>query len=110
MTKWPLELIKTGIDRFVLENGRHPSARDFDKCSYLPTARHLQRNFGGISNLRSLLTPNVPAKFTTGSVRSTVAKNSIVRSYESEHDFYHFLISKFPEIRVHEQKRLRPET
>lgn len=108
MTKWSQELIKAGIERFVSENGRHPSARDFDKCSYLPPARYIQRNLGGLANLRSTLTPEVPTNFTTGPTRSAVAKKAIIRSYESEHDFYYFLTSKFPEVRVHEQKRLRP--
>lgn len=108
MSKWTKESIKNSIERFAAENGRYPTARDFDKCIYLPVARYIQRNFGGLANLRLQLVPESPQSFRNGSVRSAVAKKSILRAYDSEFDFYEFLISKFPEVQVHEQKRLRP--
>lgn len=108
VNKWTLENIKSGIDRFFIENKRYPTARDFDKVDYLPPARTVQRNFGGLEKLRELLIPDSPKNFTVGETRSRVAKKAKIRSYEHEEDFYRFLISKIPEVKVHEQKRLRP--
>jgi hypothetical protein len=49
--KWNNENIKAGFDRFITENGRLPTAYEIDDCSYLPSARQIQRRFGGLSNL-----------------------------------------------------------
>ena len=106
--KWSLEIIRLGVKKFFDENGRYPSARDFDKCKYLPTARTIQRNFGGMSIVRGSISPESSKDFRTGTVRSNVSKNNIIRAYKEEEDFYRFLITKFPEVQVHEQKRLRP--
>ncbi len=106
--KWTLENIKSGINRFFIENKKYPTARDFDKTDYLPPARTIQRNFGGLERIRGLLIPDSPKNFTVGETRSRVSKDSKIRSYEHEGVFYNFLLSKVPEVRVHEQKRLRP--
>ena len=74
----------------------------------MPTSRLIQRNFGGIVKLREVLGLDTPKDYTKGSRRSVVAKDMYARSVEFEEQFYKYLISKIPEVRVHEHKILRP--
>ncbi len=106
---WTEERIRQGLEQFKTEHGRYPSAREFDKCAYLPTARQLQRRYkGGLPEFRRVFGLDGPNDFTKGETRSKVAKSSIARSYKYEEEFYNYLISHFSENRVHEQKRIRP--
>lgn len=109
VNRWSDQKIKEGLERFYQETGRHPTAREFDHCAYLPSARLIQQRYrGGLPEFRKLFLPNTLTDFTKGNIRSLVAKNSIQRSYEYEERFYNFLIETIPEQLVHEQKRLRP--
>lgn len=106
---WTEEHIQAGLARFFQENGRYPTALEFDRCSYLPTARQMQRRFpGGLPAFRAKYLPAEIQDFTKGEIRSGVAKKTIQRSYLYEEEFYGFLTKIFPESLVHEQKRLRP--
>lgn len=105
---WTDQRIQAGLDQFFQEYGRYPTAVDFDKCPYLPTARQIQRRLGGLPEFRAKFLPDQPTDHTKGDVRSAVAKITKARSYVYEEEFYNFLINLFPEHLVHEQKRLRP--
>lgn len=85
-----------------------PTANDYDTCPYLPSARLIQSTFGGLVKLRTDLNIEGPVDFTTGAFRSAVAAKTFANARIYEEDFYNYLISYIPEIRVHEQKRLRP--
>jgi hypothetical protein len=106
--RWTLETIRIGIEKYVSEHGRMPTANEYDAYPYLPSSRHIQAAFGGLVKLRTDLGLEGPTNFTTGTVRSEIASRifSNARAYEEE--FYRYLIARIPEIRVHEQKRLRP--
>lgn len=58
--------------------------------------------------LRALLNLDEITDFTKGSVRSEVVKEIYSRAVDYEEKFYKYLISMFPEVWVHEQKRMRP--
>lgn len=107
-TYWTLDLVGESIKRFLDEHGRMPTAYDYDECTYLPGSRYVQRNFGGLVKLRQDLDLDGPSDFTTGEFRSAVAAKMFANSKIYEEEFYLYLITIFPEIRVHEQKRLRP--
>ncbi len=77
---WNLENIKSAIERFNVENGRYPTAQDFDSCSYLPWSRQLQRRFGGLVELRKLLKIDCPADFTVGQHGSDRARSIAARA------------------------------
>ncbi len=106
--KWNLESIKIGLERFKNEFGRYPSTLDFDKVDYLPSSRMIQRNFGGIVNLKRELKLDGVLDYTKGEYRSGVASKLYKDAVKYEEDFYNYLISVVEEIRVHEHKILRP--
>lgn len=107
-TKWNEENIRAGLERFKAEHGRYPHSREFDATDDLPTARQIQRRYGGLPALRTALKLDGVIDFTKGSTRSAMASKTFARSYEYEENFYNFLISQIPEEFVHEQKRIRP--
>lgn len=108
MSKWSLEQIKDGLERYKNDHGRYPSTLDFDKVDYLPTSRYIQRNHGGVVNLRKLLELDCEHDYTKGNLRSSVAKESYKRAGVYEEEFYKYLVSTIDEVRVHEHKIMRP--
>lgn len=104
---WNEQNIRAGLERFKLEHGRYPSAREFDTTDYLPTARQIQRKYGGLPAFRTVFNLG-ETDLTKGAARSEIALKTFTRSYEYEEAFYNFLISSLPEELVHEQKRIRP--
>ncbi len=65
--KWTIKKIGAGIELFRTEYGRYPVAGDFDTADYLPSARHIQRMFGGLVDLRKKLKLKGQENFTKGS-------------------------------------------
>lgn len=100
---WTIEKIKEAIDRFYEANGRYPVADDFEDCDYLPSARQIQRRFGGLPSLRKALGHST-SDFSRGDNRTAVAKNINSRAQHSEKEMEQFLISFFGKHFVHEQK------
>lgn len=102
--RWTLEVIREGVERFVHENNRPPTARDFDLTSYLPTSRQVQRAYGGMSKLRASLGYN-ELDYTKGPARSAIATQAGIRGVEAEEALEVILIEHFGEPFVHSQKR-----
>jgi hypothetical protein len=105
---WNLEKIREAVIRFKNEHRRNPRSGDFVTCEYLPSARQIERRFGGMEKLRKDLNLEGPFNFTKGEHRSNVAKQIITKSYKIEEEFYNYLLTIYPAINIHEQKRLRP--
>lgn len=103
-TIWTKETIKKGFDRFISENGRLPTAPEIDHTAYLPTARQIQRSFGGLKTLRKELGYE-DHDFGSGSFRSEQANRTNKRGRVSEKELEEFLVSKFGEVYVHGEKR-----
>lgn len=89
-------------------HGRFPTSHDIDAFDYLPSSRSIQRNYGGLVNLRRKLIPDETSDFTRGNTRSAVARSSMRNGQEFESAFYAVLSSYFAEISVHEHKVIRP--
>jgi len=106
--KWNLENLRDGFEYFKELNGTYPTSKEIDYFYYLPTRRMIERNFGGIVNLRKTLQLNGVSDFTKGNARGVTAKMAFIRSQDYEKVFLDFLISKIPEVRVHEHKIIRP--
>jgi hypothetical protein len=102
--RWTLEEIKKGIERFTVEYGHLPTARDYDTVTYLPTARQVQRAYGGLGKLRESL-GYTDINYTKGALRSKIATRSGIRGVEAEEALEIILITKFGEPFVHTQKR-----
>lgn len=106
--EYTFESIKEGFERFFRENGHYPSALEVDQCEYLPSSRQIQRRFGGLVNIREKFGLDDEYDYSQGKARKKIAKEADKRAVLYEEEFYNFLISKIPEIRVHEHKILRP--
>jgi hypothetical protein len=48
---YSIEELRNGFEHFYQENGHYPTAPEIDRCKYLPSARQIQRNFGGLPKL-----------------------------------------------------------
>lgn len=105
---WTLENLKDGFQYFYDLYEHYPRAEEVDSFDYLPSARSIQRTFGGLVQVRKKLNLSGPADYTRGEVRSKIAKEGDRRAKEYEAEFYYFLTSKIPEMRVHEHKIIRP--
>ncbi len=101
---WVEETIKIGIERFIEEHGYMPSATDIDECPYLPSARQIQRVYGGVVELRRKLGYG-EVNFTRGELRKVIVTKSNLRGLGAEDYIEPMLISKFGEPFVHVQKR-----
>ena len=101
---WDDVNIRSGIEQFILENDRTPTAGDFDEIVYLPSARQVQRSYGGIIKLREKL-GYLDTDFTKGELRKSIAIKSNVRGLAAEDYFEKILIDLFGEPYVHVQKR-----
>lgn len=106
--RWTLDNIKSGVKYFFKLHGHYPDQREFDKFEYLPSVRQIEYRYGGLLGLRKTL--NLPGQndLRKGSHRSKIAKKMWHRAKNYEAAFYSYLISKIPEIRVHEHKVIRP--
>lgn len=103
-SKWNLESIRAGIERFTSENAKVPTAVDFDSVDYLPSARQVQRSYGGMAGLRKTLGYE-DLDFTKGNLRKEIALKAFTDGLAAEEVFEKILIAKFGEPFVHTQKR-----
>lgn len=102
--KWTLEKIQSGIDRFRQENEILPTAYDFDRTPYLPSARQIQRAYGGLEALRTLLGYD-ELNYTKGLLRRTRSIAGYTDGTSAEDALELILINHFKEPYVHTQKR-----
>lgn len=96
--------LKEGFERFFRENGHYPTAHEIDSCDYLPRTRTIQRNYGGLPNLRKALGFEI-LDYTKGEVRKETAIMCNKRANENENEIYKYLVEKFGEISVHREYR-----
>lgn len=102
--KWNLNNIREGIERFLLENDHLPTATDYDRCPYLPSARQIQRVYGGLEKLRNDLGYQ-DVNYTKGSLRKAISQEGHTRGLGAEDYLEPLLINHFGEPFVHTQKR-----
>lgn len=102
---WTLPKIKDGLEKFFKENNHYPTAYEIDSCPYLPSARSIQRGFGGLEKVREELGLKV-THYGKGATRSKKAYDVGIRGKNIENEVEPVLVSKFGEIFVHTQKRI----
>lgn len=105
---WTKAELQAGFAYFKEQHGRYPTSHEIDNFPYLPSARSIQRSFGGLVALRRELFPDEVDNFTKGKHRSDVAKKTFANGRDLEELFYDYLITHFEPIAVHEQKIIRP--
>lgn len=106
--RWTLDSIRAGLEHFFYLNNHYPDQREFDRFEYLPSVRLIEKKYGGLIELRKTLSLPGPKDLRRGDHRSRIAKKMWLRAKNYESDFYKYLTSKIPEVRVHEHKVIRP--
>jgi hypothetical protein len=101
--EWTIEKIKEGFDRFLLENGRLPIAPEIDSLDYLPSSRQIQRKFGGLEKLRTII-GYTDTHFGRGSFRREISNKTGVKGRSTEIELEKILKEKFGEVFVHTEK------
>ncbi|MEN9613721.1 MAG: hypothetical protein RLZZ347_28 [Candidatus Parcubacteria bacterium] len=101
--EWTIEKIKVGFERFKAQNGRLPTGPEIDQLDYLPSARQIQRKFGGLEKLRSELGYEY-THFGKGKYRSEIASRINVKGRQVEISLEKILKEKFHEVFVHTEK------
>lgn len=105
---WNISNIEAGFEKFYEIHGRYPSGPELDTFEYLPSSKTIERKFGGIQKLRKELNLEHEAlDYTRGKIRSEMAGKMWARSSDDEEEYYKYLITKIPELYIHEHKVLR---
>lgn len=102
---WTLDNVISGFKHFYSENKRWPIGVDMKDCEYLPTVKTLERNFGGIVNIRKEIGIE-NADFTRGKTRSKKAKFLQHQGLQAEESVYELLRDYYHEPYVHNQARV----
>lgn len=105
MNKWSIKTIKAGFEQFIEEHGRLPTAPEIDSADYLPSARTIQRSFGGVEAIRKQLGYE-ETHFGKGKYRELISLNAYTNGLRSEHEMEIQLIKRFGEPFVHIEKRV----
>jgi len=99
-----LENLSNGLERFNKEHGHYPTAEEIDICPYLPSARQIQKKFGGLKKLRGVLGFD-DLDYRTGSRRQVTINKFLKLAVTSEKATKEFLDKRYGEICVHEEKK-----
>ncbi|MEK7185014.1 MAG: hypothetical protein AAB726_00100 [Patescibacteria group bacterium] len=100
---WTIENLKSGLEHFYNEHQRYPTAPEVDKYPYLPSARSIERRFGGLVALRTKLKLKSQTDFRSGAHSSARANKINHRAHIVEDKVYKFLITKFKKEFVHRE-------
>lgn len=107
--QWTEENLHDGFEYFHELHEHYPSVPEVDDFEYLPSPRTLDRRFGGIRALRKVLNLSHSVNdYNSGKARGKTAQMADNRARIFEEEIFNYLVSIFPEIRVHEQKVIRP--
>jgi hypothetical protein len=102
---WSKENLFDGFKKFFNENGRYPTAEEIDENKFLPSARQIQRAFGGLQNLRKNW--GLPIiNYNTGENRSRMSLEISKRGIKGEREIEKILTDRFGEHFVHIEKPL----
>ncbi|MCX6712950.1 MAG: hypothetical protein NTY66_01945 [Candidatus Vogelbacteria bacterium] len=100
---WTLEELAAGLEEYRKNNSRYPTAPEVDRFPYLPSARSIERRFGGMIGLRQKLKLDSQSDFRSGKHSSERAHLINNRAHKTENIVYEFLIGKFGREFVHRE-------
>lgn len=100
--KWIKDQVLAGLLRFYEDFGRFPMIRECDNYKYLPSGRSIQRNFGGLIELRKEL--GIKEEYHCGENRKRLCTIINKRGSEREDKLYRQLIDIFGDVCVHREK------
>ena len=101
--EWTIEKIKNGFERFQQENGRLPICPEIDNLNYLPSSRQIQRKFGGLEKLRTVMGYS-DVNFGKGEHRKKISLRTGKKGREEELKLEKVLREKFHEVFVHTER------
>lgn len=102
-----LPAVTKAVEAFFTKNNRYPTVNDFHHRNNLPSARSIQRCFGGgLTRLRELL--NLPLDMRKN--REESIRKQQERNYYSESKMENFLVSVFGRQFVHKQSTIVDNT
>lgn len=105
---WTRDEIIEGVVAFFDREGRFPKAFEFDRFPYLPSSRSIQRNFGGLKQLKQQL--GINDEYHRGKYRSEICRQINKRGRTDEDRIFKNLVEKFGEICVHREKMVSEDT
>jgi hypothetical protein len=100
---WQLEELRAGLEDFYTKNNRYPTAPEVDTHPYLPSARSIERSFGGLIELRKTLGLDTQTDLREGAHSSLRAHKINARAHHVEREVYEFLIARFGKQFVHRE-------
>lgn len=100
---WKFEELQAGLENFYKKNGRYPTAPEVDASPYLPSARTIERSFGGLVALRKTLDLDTQSDFREGAHSSKRASMINERAHRVEQEVYVFLEERFGKQFVHRE-------
>lgn len=100
---WTIEDIADGFEHFYKLNKKYPTAQEIDAFKFLPSARSIQRKFGGVVAVREHLKLSGQHDFTKGKHSSQRALKINRRAHETEKEVYQYLVNKFGKHFVHRE-------
>lgn len=100
---WTLQELSSGLEYFHKVHKRYPTATEVDGYHYLPSARSIERRFGGLVALRKQLGLGDNHDFRTGDHSSRRAHRINKRAHGNEHAVYEFLTKRFGKEFVHRE-------
>lgn len=100
---WKIEELRAGLEDFYTKNGRYPTVPEVDAHPYLPSARSIERSFGGLIELRKKLSLDTQSDLREGAHSSARAYKINARAHGVEKDVYSFLKEHFGKQFVHRE-------
>jgi len=101
--RWQLEDLRDGLMNFYKEYQRFPTASEVGAYPYLPSARTIERSFGGLVALRKQLGLDTQSDLRSGKHSSERAHKIGQRSNKIEQIVYEYLVSIFGIEFVHRE-------
>ena len=100
---WTLEELHAGLEQFETEQGHYPTASEVDSYEYLPSARSVERRFGGLVALRQTLRLSGQTDFRSGEHSTRRAHIINERARRIEQAVYEYLTNRFGKEFVHRE-------
>ncbi len=100
---WKLEELRAGLENFYVKHGHYPTAPEIDAHPYLPSARTIERRFGGVIGLRKVLKLDTQSDMREGVHSSKRASMINARAHRVEKEVYTYLEKLFGRQFVHRE-------
>ncbi len=100
---WTLEQLKAGLENFNTKHGRYPTAPEIDAHPYLPSARTIERKFGGVIGLRKTLGLDTQSDMREGAHSSKRASTINAQARKVKKEVLTYLSKVFGGQSVHRE-------